>query len=89
MTLLRKESYRINERLNRDGIDTCLFILEVSWQTIHDRILARGEDEDCWCMENIELARSGSADLPGIHIQTDGKSTDVLCDSVLRLIANR
>ena len=51
MTLLRKESYGIIEKLNRDGIDTRLVVLEASYQTVHDRILARGEEEGCWCME--------------------------------------
>ena len=83
MTLLRKESYKIIERLNRDGIDTRLIILQASYQTVHDRILARGEEEGCWCMENIELARSGCGALPGIHIQTDGRSVAELCDTLL------
>lgn len=83
MTLLRKESYGIIEKLNQDGIKTHLVILEASHQTIHDRILARGEEEDCWCMENIELAREGSSALPGIHIQTDGRTVDELVDLVL------
>lgn len=82
MTLLRKESYWIIEKLNRDGIKTHLVILEASHQTVHDRILARGEEEGCWCMENIELARDGSAVLPGIHIQTDGRTVDELTNSV-------
>ena len=83
MTLLRKESYKIIERLNRDGIDTRLIILQASHQTVHDRILARGEEEGCWCMENIELARSGCGALPGIHIQTDGRYVAELCDTLL------
>ena len=83
MTLLREHSYSIIERLNRDRIDTRLIVLEASYQTVHERILARGEEEGCWCMENIELARAGSAALPGIHIQTDGKTVDELCDEVL------
>ena len=83
MTLLRRESYCIIEKLNRDGIDTRLVVLEASDQTVHDRILARGEEEGCWCMENIDLARVGCATLPGIHIQTDDKTIDALCDEVL------
>lgn len=86
MTLLRKESYSIIEKLNRDGIDTRLVVLEASWQTVHDRILARGEEEGCWCMENIELARAGSATLPGMQIQTDGKPVEELCDEILNQI---
>ena len=83
MTLLRTESYSIIEKLLQDGIDTRLVVLEASYQTVHDRILARGEEEGCWCMENIELARVGCAVLPGIHIQTDDKTIDALCDEVL------
>ena len=83
MTLLRSESYSIIERLLRDGIDTRLIVLDASYQTVHDRILARGEEEGCWCMENIEPARVGCATLPGIHIQTDDKAIDALCDEVL------
>ena len=77
MTLLRMESYSIIGKLKQDGIDTRLVVLEASWQTVHDRILARGEEEGCWCMENIELARIGS---PGLHIQTDEGSIDKLVE---------
>ena len=83
MTLLCEKSFGIIEKLNRDGIKTHLVVLEASYQTVHDRILARGEEEGCWCMENIELAREGSSALPGIHIQADGKSVDNLCIEVL------
>lgn len=82
MTLVRKESYDIIEKLNRGGIETHLVILEASYRTIHDRILARGEEEGCWCMKNIEPARSGSAALPGIHIQTDERTVDELVNIV-------
>ena len=74
MTLLRQDSNGIIEKLNADGIPTKLIILEGSRKTVHDRILSRGEDEDCWCMENLDLARSGSSALPGFHIQTDGRT---------------
>ncbi len=30
--------------------------------------------EGCWCMENIDLSREGTAALPGIHVATDDKS---------------
>ena len=80
MTLLRKDSYGIIDKLNRDGIDARLIVLEAGYQTVRDRILARGEEEGCWCMENIELARIGSAALPGLHIQTDERSIDKLVE---------
>lgn len=82
MTLVRVHSYYdIIERLVRDGIRTYFVILEASYDSIHDRILARGEDEDCWCMKNIEMARTSSAALPeGIHIDTDGRGVDELAE---------
>ncbi len=83
MTLLRKESYQIIRKLRRSGIKTELVILEASHQTVHDRILARGEEEGCWCMENIELSRTGSAALPGLRISTDRQSVEELCQVVL------
>lgn len=76
MTLLRHYSYGIIEKLNTASIPTELLILEGSRQTIHDRIISRGEDEDCWCMENMDLARAGCSALPGIHIQTDGRTPE-------------
>lgn len=83
MTLLRRESYRMIEALRKTGIDTKLVILEASYQTVHDRILARGEAEDCWCMQQIELSRAGSSALPGIHVSTDDKTVEELCELVL------
>ncbi len=83
MTLVRRGSYGIIERLNGDGIQTHLVILEATRQTIHDRILARGEEEDCWCMENIDMARAGTSALPGIHVATDNRSVDEIASDVL------
>ena len=87
MTLLRESSYRIIETLRQAGIDTRLVILEASHQTVRDRILARGEEEGCWCMEQIEPSRAGSAALPGLHVPTDGKTPEELCALVLAHLA--
>ncbi len=88
MTLVRQASYtNILEKLRGDGIKTHLFILEASYPTIHDRILARGETEDCWCMQNIEMARAATAAMPdGIHLATDGKSVEELASLVLEAL---
>lgn len=86
MTLLRKNSYSIIERLRADNIETHLIILSAEYDTIRNRILSRGEEEGCWCMENIELARSGSADLPGIMLQTDNKSIAELAREVFSVL---
>jgi broad-specificity NMP kinase len=86
MTLVRSASYRIIQALERDGIETFFIVLEASHQSIHDRILARGEEEGCWCMENIEMARSGCAALPGSHIDTEGRDVEELTRIVMNEI---
>lgn len=78
MTLLRKESYRMIQRLQNENIQTELIILEADHKTVHDRILSRGEEEGCWCMENIDLAIAGTASLPGVHIPTGNISVEDL-----------
>lgn len=90
MTLVRQNSYsKIIERLMNDGIETKLIILEGTYQSIHDRILARGENEDCWCMENIEMSSNGSKEITGgYHISTDSKSVDELARIVLDYLEN-
>ena len=91
MTLLRQNSYtKIIQRLLDDSIDTKLIILEGSYQCVHDRILARGEEEGCWCMENIEMSSSGSKALPnGYHILTDDKSVEELTCIALEYIRKK
>lgn len=90
MTLVRQNSYsKIIERLMNDGIETKLIILEGTYQSIHDRILTRGEDEDCWCMQNIEMSSNGSKEITGgYHISTDNKSVDELVRIVLDYLEN-
>ena len=64
-------------KIGIERFDLCLEKLQniiADHQTVHDRILDRGEKEGCWCMENIDLSREGTAALPGIHVATDDKS---------------
>ena len=85
MTLLRSASYdAIIQKLRSNGIETHLVVLEASYDSVHDRILARGEEE-----ENIALAREGCSALPGIHINTDGISVLKLAELVLNRIAEK
>ena len=86
MTLLRKDSFSIIERLKASGINTHLIILQADYETIHDRILARGEEEGCWCMENIDLSREGTSALPGIFVQTNSRSVEGLCCEITNLL---
>ena len=88
MTMLRRSTYEsILQKLMDDGIDVRLIILEASHKNIHDRILARGEDEDCWCMQNINMSSDGSsAFTEGLHLNTDDVSVDELASIVLNSI---
>lgn len=88
MTMVRQNSYdKIIQRLLDDGIDTKMIILEGSYQCVHDRILARGEEEGCWCMENIEMSSNGSKTVQnGYHISTDNRTVDELACIVLEYI---
>ncbi len=84
MTLLRQSSYEnIIARLRNDGYDVHMVVLEASHQTVHDRIIARGEEEDCWCMQNIELSSVGASAMDGLHILTDSMSPEEIADIVI------
>jgi len=85
MTLLRESSHpRLIGRLRDAGIDARLLVLEASYTSVHDRILARGEDENCWCMENAPLAIAGAAALPAdLRIDTDDRSIESIAAEVL------
>lgn len=90
MTLVRQSSYvDILERLRADGIVVKFIILEAAYRTVHDRILARGEEEDCWCIKNIEMARACTkAVAGGIHITTDNRSVSEIADAVLEYLSS-
>ncbi len=88
MTLVRERSrQQILDKLRADGIEVYFFVLTASRQTVHDRILARGEDEDCWCMENLDMAMECSAAIPGsVQIPTDNIPPEQLADRICGLI---
>ena len=76
MTLIRRESYdRIIQRLLDDGIDTKLIVLTGTYQCIHDRILARGEEEGCWCVA-VNLSDRPQESM--LHL-ADGWRMDKVC----------
>ncbi len=88
MTLVREASrQRIIDRLRKDGIPVHFILLTASRQTIHDRILARGEDESCWCMDNLDMAMAESARIPGsIPVDTEGISAEAVAEYILHSI---
>lgn len=73
MTLMRTESVEfIIDGLKSSGVNIKHILLEASTETVRERILLRGEDEDCWCMQQIE------------HCEAEQRN--MKCD--LRLLAN-
>ncbi|MCD8023054.1 MAG: AAA family ATPase [Lachnospiraceae bacterium] len=84
MTLVRESSKKtIIDRLQMDGIDVYFFVLTASRGTIHERILARGENENCWCIENLDMAMEKSAALDGaIRIDTQGIFPDAIAEQI-------
>lgn len=85
MTLLREDSYKIIQKLNDDGIKTELIVLQADYKTIYERILRRGEDKNCWCIQNIKLSMDGTARLPGFSVCT----TDVSVDDLVQVVFNK
>ena len=90
MTLVRPASYtNIIQKLLDDGIAVKFIILEANYENVHDRILARGEDEDCWCMENIEMSSNASKAIEGgCYICTDNRTVEELVDEVMKCCMN-
>ncbi len=87
MTLVREASrIKIIDRLRNDGISVYYFVLTASRQTIHDRILARGESEDCWCMQNLDMAMEASTAISGSVKVASERSANSVADAILSLI---
>ena len=75
------------DRLRKDGIQVCHFILEAAPETIGERILARKEDETCWCYRQIPRCVAALRDdISGITINTDQKSVDDVVSEILNAL---
>lgn len=56
MTLTKKDSFdKIAVPLKNNGVKITHLLLEVDYKNVKNRILARGEEENCWCIQNIDL----------------------------------
>ncbi len=56
MTLVYQDSFaKLAGPLSAQGHTVKHILLTSTYDVVHDRILARGETEDCWCMQNICL----------------------------------
>lgn len=88
MTLIYPDSFeKAAAPLREYGIDIRHILLESDYETVRGRILERGEDEDCWCIENIGLCLENQAKFKDvIRIKSVGAAAKELAEEVLRLI---
>lgn len=74
----------IMDCLWEDGIMLTHFILQASPETIASRIIARKENETCWCYRQIPRCVAALRDdISGIRIDTDQKSVDAVAEEIL------
>lgn len=85
MTLVRKESYNdIIKKLKDDNIKVGYFFLDGDYQTIHDRILKRGESEEAWCMKNVKMCiEAQNNDLNATHINTVNRTPEEIVKEII------
>lgn len=84
MTLLRRSSYdSIISKLRAKGAEVVHVMLEADAASIRERILSRGEDEDCWCMNQIKKCLSTQSNLPAdLRLPTVGVPVPELAKSI-------
>jgi len=85
MTLVNKDSFnKIANPLKEYGLNVEHILLESTYEVVHDRILSRGEQEGCWCMNNIELCLANQSTFKNVRrIESIGKTVDELASEVL------
>ncbi len=91
MTLVFPDSFvRIADPLRAEGIPIAHVLLEAPAGTVRERILARGEEEGCWCMEHIGLCienQSRFSDV--IRVPTHGRTPEELAYTVKHILESR
>lgn len=88
MTLTERDSFeKIAAPLRQSGIAAAHIVLTSTYEVVHDRILQRGEEEDCWCMENIGLCLERQRDFDGVvRLLSVGKTVDELARELLEAV---
>lgn len=85
MTLTRPDSFeKIAQKLKAAGHDVRHVLLESDYDTVRSRILARGGEEGCWCMENIPLCLDAQREFQNVlRIPSFEKTPRELAEEVL------
>lgn len=90
MTLVYPDSFaKIKIPLEDKGLKVKHILLVSNYQTVHDRILKRGETEDCWCMQNIELCLNNQKEFVDvIRIESIDKDLEALSKELEKILLN-
>ena len=88
MTLMQRDSFpKFADPLREKGIEIVHVLLESSGEIIHDRILERGENEDCWCMRHIDDCLSAQQHYEDvIRVQSFGQTAEELAKEVVQAL---
>lgn len=87
MTIYTKQYYdEIIGRLINDGIKVKHFILSATKQTIINRLLQRGETDDCWAAQHIDKCLTSFAtDIVEEKVYTDEKGiNDIALEIIMK-----
>lgn len=77
-------------RLEQDEIPVLHFILMAGREQIASRILERGEDEDCWCMRQIDRCVDIlGKDIRGIEVNTDERDAEAVAQEIISCIQRK
>ncbi len=87
MTLVYKDSFdKIRKPLEKENIKIKHILLESTYDIVKDRIIARGEDENCWCIQNINLCLENQNEFKDVvRIKSINKSINELADIIINL----
>lgn len=88
MTLIRPDSVEaIVGGLKSDGVRILHVLLDASPETIWNRILTRGENEDCWCMQQIDRCLAEQQKMTcDLRLLTTNESPEILADLIVTQI---
>lgn len=81
MTVLKQEYMdEMFARLEENGVKCLHIILDTGADTTMERILARGEDADCWCAQQTGRCEERLKTMNGIHIDAQRSAEEVVED---------
>ena len=91
MTLVYPDSFsKIKIPLENKKISIKHILLVSDYPTIHKRILNRGEEEDCWCIQNIDLCLENQKEFTDvIRIESINKEVYEIALELEKLLVNK